>query len=192
MAGRVALLGWGSLLWEDSSTFDEWHELWQCDGPSLRIEFSRVSSSRGGALTLVIDPGNGIPVQVAWCLSRRQTINEAIEDLRKREGAGVQNIGRIDTNGKAQCHDRESLAAIHAWGAERELDGIVWTDLRSNFAEKTGELFSVDAAIRYLTALKGETRTKAGEYFQRAPAFVRTPLRDAFNSRFGATTSSKP
>jgi hypothetical protein len=167
MAGWLAVLGWGSLLWEDRSIFDEWHEPWEYDGPFLRIEFSRVSSSRGGALTLVIDPENGVPVRVAWCLTRRQTINEAIEDLCKREGTKVQNIGMMAAHGKAACHDHESLAAIRAWAAERKLDGVVWTDRRSNFAGKTGETFSVDSALRYLTGLKGETRTKAVEYFQR-------------------------
>jgi hypothetical protein len=104
----------------------------------------------------------------------------------------VQNIGRVAADGNSQCRDGESLAAIRAWGAERKLDGVLWTDLRSNFAKKTGEPFSLDAAIRYLTGLGSEARTKALEYLQRAPAFVRTPLRDAFNSRFGTTTPSKP
>jgi hypothetical protein len=134
MAGPVAVLGWGSLLWEDRSIFDEWHDPWEYDGPSLRIEFSRVSSSRGGALTLVIDPENGTSVRVAWCLTRRQTINEAIKDLCKREGTKVRNIGMIAAHGRAECHDHESLAAIRGWAAERKLDGVVWTDLRTNFA----------------------------------------------------------
>ena len=183
MARQVALLGWGSLLWEGGSVFDSWHEPWQCDGPPLRIEFSRVSSkSRGGALTLVIDPKNGVPARVAWCLSRRQTIGEAIEDLRKREQTAVRNIGRFAVTGEMGCCDAESLDSIGAWARERTLDGVVWTDLRSNFARKTGESFSVGAAMRYLKSLKGESRTRAVEYFQRAPSFVQTPLRKAFNS----------
>jgi hypothetical protein len=192
MTIRIALLGWGSLLWEGGNTFDYWHDAWQCDGPSLRIEFSRVSCSRGGALTLVIDPENGIPIRVAWCLSRRQSINEAIEDLRKREQTKVRNIGRITADGHAQCHHAESVNAIRTWAAERGLDGIVWTDLRGNFAKKVEGSFSVDAAMRYLTSLKGESRKKAVEYFRRTPSFVQTPLRDAFNSKIGATVPSKP
>ena len=191
MTVRIALLGWGSLLWEGGNTFDDWHEPWQCDGPSLRIEFSRVSTSRGGALTLVIDPENGVPVRVAWCLSRRQTIGEAIEDLRKREQTKTQHVGRIAADGQAQCHDGESHQAIHTWAAERELAGVVWTDLRSNFATKRREPFSIDAAMRYLKSLEGESRMKAVEYFQQAPSFVQTPLRDAFNSEMGALAQSK-
>jgi hypothetical protein len=62
----------------------------------------------------------------------------------------------------------------------------------SRYDQKTGETFSVDSAIRYLTGLKGETMAKAIEYLQRAPPFVRTPLREAFESKFGATTPSSP
>lgn len=191
MTVRIALLGWGSLLWEGGNTFDDWHEHWQCDGPPLRIEFSRVSSSRGGALTLVIDPENGVPIRVAWCLSRRQIIGEAIEDLHKREQTPVHNIGRFAVTGETNCHDIESLDSISAWATERELDGVVWTDLRSNFAKKVGEPFSVDVAMRYLKSLEGESRTKAVEYFQRAPSFVQTPLRNAFNSEIGELAPRK-
>ncbi len=182
MAGQIALLGWGSLLWEGGSAFDSRHEPWQYDGPPLRIEFSRVSKSRSGALTLVIDPKNKVPIRVAWCLSRRQTIGEAIEDLRKREQTPVRNIGRFDVTGEMNCRDPESLDSIGAWARELALDGVVWTDLRSNFARKTGEPFSVGAAMRYLKSLEGESRDKAVEYFKRAPSFVQTPLRKTFNS----------
>lgn len=191
MTVRIALLGWGSLLWEGGNTFDDWHEPWQCDGPSLRIEFSRISSSRKGALTLVIDPENGVPVRVAWCLSRRRTINEAIEDLRKREHTTVQNIGRFAVTGETDCRDMGSLDSINSWATERELDGVVWTNLRSNFAKKVGEPFSVDAAIRYLKSLEGESRTRAAEYLMRAPSFVQTPVRNAFNSETGELARSK-
>lgn len=191
MTVRIALLGWGSLLWEGGNTFDDRHEPWQCDGPSLRIEFSRVSSSRGGALTLVIDPENGVPVRVAWCLSRRQTIGEAIEDLRKREKTSVQNIGRLPITGDTDHRDSDTLNSICTWAKEHELDGAVWTDLQSNFATKRREPFSIDAAMRYLKSLEGESRTKAVEYFQRAPSFVQTPLRDAFNSEMDGLSQSK-
>lgn len=183
MTARIALLGWGSLLWEGGKTFDDWHEPWQCDGgPLLKIEFSRVSSSRGGALTLVIDPENGTAFSVAWCLSRRELVGEAIDDLCKREQTTERNIGRFGVAGEMGCHDTDSLNSIGTWAVERELEGVVWTDLRSNFAEKMGVPFSVDSALRYLNSLKGDSRKKAVEYFQRAPSFVQTPLRQAFGT----------
>ena len=184
MTARIALLGWGSLLWEGGEAFDDWHEPWQCDGgPSLKIEFSRVSSSRGGALTLVIDPENGTAFSVAWCLSRRKSIGEAVNDLRKREQTTEPNIGRFGVTGERGCRDTDSLNSIGTWAIERELDGVVWTDLRSNFAENLGEPFSVDSALRYLNSLEGESRMKAVEYFRRAPSFVQTPLQQAFGTQ---------
>lgn len=38
---KIALLGWGSLLWDKRPEFDEYHEPWQFDGPELPLEFSR-------------------------------------------------------------------------------------------------------------------------------------------------------
>jgi hypothetical protein len=33
MQPQIAILGWGSLLWEDRPEFDEWHDNWRSDGP---------------------------------------------------------------------------------------------------------------------------------------------------------------
>jgi hypothetical protein len=41
----AAILGWGSLLWEEREAFNENHGPWKNDGPALKVEFSRVSSS---------------------------------------------------------------------------------------------------------------------------------------------------
>ncbi len=63
---RIAILGWGSLLWDKRPDFDEQHDDWQFDGPVLPLEFCRVSSSRGGVLTLVIDPVHGTSCPAAY------------------------------------------------------------------------------------------------------------------------------
>ena len=180
MNEQIALLAWGSLLWDDDEEFDAWHKPWHhTGGPTLRIEFSRISKSRSGALALVIDPENGSSVLVSWSISRRPTITQAVEDLRKREKTNTNCIGMCSLAGNARGFDKDSLAVIRAWAVERKLGGVVWTDLRSNFEEGTGKPFSVDAAVRYLKALQGDGRKKAFEYIQRAPAFVHTRLRTA-------------
>ena len=56
---KIAILGWGSLLWDRQAEFDKHHDDWQFDGPSLQLEFSRVSESRKDALTLVVDTNHG-------------------------------------------------------------------------------------------------------------------------------------
>ena len=61
---RISILGWGSLIWESRPAFDDLHGAWHPDGPTLKLEFSRVSlKTRLGALTLVIDPfaRRGVP-----------------------------------------------------------------------------------------------------------------------------------
>jgi hypothetical protein len=107
-------------------------------------------------------------------------IAEAIEDLRRREKTGTQYIGSIAIDGHHQCHDEGSYQAILSWTLRKRLAGVVWTDLRTNFAKCRREPFSIDAAMRYLKSLEGESLMKAAEYFQNAPSFAQTPLRDAF------------
>ena len=102
MADQIAILGWGSLLWDKRRDFDKWHGAWQFDGPILKIEFSRISSSRLGALTLVLDSVNGSDNQVAYCQSMRGNLSEAVEDLRIREGTSLANVGYIHRDGSAR------------------------------------------------------------------------------------------
>ena len=181
MRERIALLGWGSLLWDKDKEFDERHGRWHQDGPMLKLEFSRISKSRGHALTLVIDPENGMDAQVRWSLSRRPRIADAMDDLRKREKTSRKYIGAYSVAGDRSGRDENALSAIEDWAGERGLEGVVWTDLPSNFEDETGKRFSVDAAIGYLKTLRGDDREKAFRYIENAPAFVRTPLRMAFS-----------
>ena len=39
MPPQIAILGWGSLLWEERPEFDKRHDGWRCDGPSLKLDF---------------------------------------------------------------------------------------------------------------------------------------------------------
>ena len=175
MKKRIALLGWGSLLWECNKEFDDWHEPWQSDGPTLKIEFSRISSSRCRALTLVIDPNNGNANSVYWALSRRSELSDVIQDLKKREKTRCSKfIGRFSFGGDEHSFDSRSLSAIHFWANERGLYGVVWTDLPCNF-----DTFSVDNALQHLQSLDGRARAKALDYIQNAPDSIQTPLRIA-------------
>src|SRR5690349_10640127 len=144
----IAILGWGSLLWEGGRDFEEQHEPWQYDGPTLRIEFSRVSDSRLGALTLVVDDKCGSPAKVAWCLSKRQTVEDAICDLRSREGTTVENIGHIRLHALHTpfADPAASQDLIINWARQKDLNAVIWTALKSNFQKKTLRPFSVDAA----------------------------------------------
>ena len=179
---KIAILGWGSLLWEEGKLFEDQHTAWRYDGPPLKLEFSRISSkSRLGALTLVIDPEHGALTTVAWCLSKRNDPMDVICDLRCREGTIWQNIGRVFLGNMRRnfSHDKASRKAIVSWARAEQLDMVVWTDLQSNFREKRNLPFSLEASLSYLQILPAEAKAKAVEYVWKAPDFVQTPLRQA-------------
>lgn len=185
MVDHIAILGWGSLLW-DAHPFDALHGSWQDDGPILKIEFSRISKSRSGALTLVLDPVNGALNQVAYCLSKRSNLFQAVEDLKLRESTIRNKIGFVEANGTKNSCNPESLDSITAWAAARKLGGVVWTDLPSNFGKETRELFSPQRAMAYLDALDEEGAKAALEYIRKAPRSIRTPLREAYTHRLNS------
>jgi hypothetical protein len=178
MPPQTAILGWGSLLWEERPEFDEWHDDWRPDGPTLKLEFSRVSSSRLGALTLVVDPDHGAPTSVAWCLSKRRDPDDAVADLRCREGCPIRYIARMNVVADTSSADK-SEEGIAPWACARGLDVVVWANLPSNFVNKVKKPFSIREAIEYLKRLPTPAKVKAAEYIWRAPEFVRTPLRRA-------------
>src|SRR5258708_22816221 len=178
---EIAILAWGSLLWEGGREFDDWHDEWHYDGPSLKIEFSRISNRRLGALTLVIDDECGSPVTVAWCRSKRRNVDDAIRDLRGREDTITENIGRVVLNHKGEPSSNSTTKSdpIVTWASEKKVDAVIWTALTSNFADKTEQPFSLNAVIAYVKALNVEGKLKAAEYVWRAPTFVQTPIRTA-------------
>ena len=180
MPPQTAILGWGSLLWEGGAEFDRWHDDWRYDDPSLKLEFSRVSTSRLGALTLVVDPQHGAATTVAWCLSKRKDPDDAVADLRCREGCAVRYVGRLNLPATpGHLPKLEGAADIATWAATRKLDVVIWTALESNFESEVKKPFTVQEATAYLKRLPAPAKVKAAEYIWRAPEFVRTSLRKA-------------
>lgn len=97
---HIYILGWGSLIWDKRPEFDDYHGPWQSDGPTLKLEFSRISQkTRLGALTLAIDPSNGVSCRVAYTRSTRKDPNDAICDLRSREGTVLNRVGVMFLDG---------------------------------------------------------------------------------------------
>lgn len=183
MTPHIAILGWGSLLWDEHPDFDGQHGEWKLDGPELQIEFSRISQSRQGALTLVIDPTNGVGCQVAYTASTRRDADDAICDLRSREGTTRSNIGFYFADGsRSQSKDKGTLATVKTWATAKNIDVVVWTDLPTNFEIQQSRKFSVESALAYLRKLDAKAKAGASEYVWCAPDFVRTPLRTALEA----------
>lgn len=176
----IAILGWGSLLWDKRPEFDKHHGDWEASGPILPIEFCRVSESRGGALTLVIDHEFGEPCTCAFSISTRKNPDDVISDLRCREGTTLANIGYYFADGTRQYAQSEAtLTAVQAWAHTKNLDVVVWTDLKSNFLTRSlvKSPFSVPNAVGHLQLLPSDAKANAAEYIWRAPTLVDTPLR---------------
>lgn len=177
MTMRIAILGWGSLLWDADAEFDQHHHNWQLNGPTLNLEFSRKSARREGALTLVIDGKNGSACSVAFCMSKRNSVEEAITDLASRENTPKKNIGFLASDGSRHGRDEEAIAAIAKWAGNNSVESVVWTDLSSNFDE-----FSIQTALIYVQSLPPGGIAKAKEYVRCARSFVKTPLRAALEA----------
>jgi len=182
---KTAIIGWGSLIWDERPEFDEQHEGWQYDGPQLRLEFARVSESRKNALTLVLCPQGGL-CQVAYSFSRRNDPDDAICDLRCREGTILKNIGFYFADGsRRRACDVESAKNIGVWALGKSIDVVVWTDLPCNFSEKSApkKPFTIENALAHIQSLDDEGKAKAAEYVWRAPQFISTPLRKVLQSQ---------
>ena len=175
---KIAILGWGSLIWEPREDFKKYTGSWLEDGPVLPIEFSRISNSRNGALTLVIDPDNGSQVRTKYTLSKRKEPEDALCDLRTREGTILRHIGLIDLkNNVCRGHWTFIIDKIKLWAVQKQLRAVIWTDLPSNYVEKTKEVFNPAKAIEYLKRLDQEGQKLAKEYIHKAPVEVQTDFR---------------
>lgn len=174
------ILGWGSLLWDEGDYPLVLRSEWTAGGPTLPLEFSRVSDSRKGALTLVLDPETGAECAVSFAVSSRRHMEDVICDLRCREGTVSRRIGFIDLVSGAQRANVHPASAdlIRHWAEKRNLSSVVWTDLPSNFDENGRGRFNVKAATTYLLSLDAEGARKAKEYIDRAPPAIQTPLRE--------------
>jgi len=183
----IAVLGWGSLLWAEGVL--DLATAWSRGGPQLPIEFSRVSESRAGALTLVLDPQNGEWNSTWFAISSQRNLNDAIRSLSRREHTDPESIGYVNCR-NAQCRSHvlpSASRAISDWAAENDIDAVIWTDLPSNFGEvdktkfadveRPNMAFTVDNAVEYLYGLRTDGAAKAREYIKKAPPEVDTPLR---------------
>ena len=198
----LAILGWGSLLWDTDSpkgraflsTLEHKHpnNTWtRTDaikrpdgGLRLNLEFSRVSATRKGALTLVIDPvhctyDDRSPVYYAE--TRRTSIDAVVNDLAVREGTAAANIGVWERSHDSMRIAEFPLNQIEAWARDTEFTGVVWTNLQCNYDSAIEDPrfvpFASDTATDYLKSLPHNVQQEAVGYICRAPSTIDTALR---------------
>lgn len=181
MTQRIAVLGWGSLVWQPVNAHGDVavHPPWHHDGPALPVEFARISAD--GRLTLVVLPGYSHRSPVLWARSRLESLPAARSALAAREtGSPLERIHGITRSGRPLGEpDPRVVAPVRSWLEERPLGAVIWTGLPpgERWAAGRVEGFSEDGALAYAAGLSGEARRRAAEYVRRAPPQINTPLR---------------
>ncbi len=184
MKDRILILGYGSLIWDLDDLAPKVRGEWaMAAGPSLPLEFSRVSPKRKLSLVVVIDAANGDPCPTHVIESARDGVAEAVVDLAARERTEVAHIGWVDIGAGTRHSQREGVAErVLDWCGRVGARGAVWTDLDGNFEQATGAPFTVERGLAYLRGLEGESLAAAREYIDGAPAATDTPLRRALGA----------
>lgn len=180
---KIAVIGWGSLIWDGQCLDVE--PSWRENGPMLPVEFGRFSGRNRLTLVLV----DGVPLQrTLWSLSKKESIGAAIENLGKREGTSVKNIGRW-----SRCGGPSSISGIASMMAQWAMalgvdgvDGAVWTALGPNTTDGKDGLVPSEERVNYLKRLVVAGKAEAArEYVERAPAQVETLLRQRIRKELG-------
>jgi hypothetical protein len=181
---KIAAIAWGSLVWNPGSLKNI--NGWYSDGPFLPIEFARISN--GGRLTLVIFPGSE-KVQTLWDMMDCTTLDEAIENLRRREGTTENNIGviRLKPEKITSAQPKPITNEIIKWAEDNNLDAVIWTDLPANFTNERGKPFDSDNVIEYLYTLPSDKKGHAEEYIRKTPMQIKTKMRQVIEKRIGWT-----
>jgi hypothetical protein len=176
---KIAILGWGSLIWQPKELAYNKTFGWQKDGPILPIEFARIS--KDGRLTLVITE-NGTKVPVLFTLSNYHNLEEAVLNLAVREGSGRNSIG-------SYCKNKDTFSSkfrfedeLKNWIKNTGFDAVIWTNLGENWNIKNekGDIIrqiEPERRIEYLKELKGNTSAIAEEYIRRTPIEINTDFR---------------
>jgi hypothetical protein len=207
---NVAILGWGSLIWDPRDlklTSDVWHP----DGPHLPVEFVHISdaSTLAPRLTLVLYEASWVQnVLTLWNLSPIDDLDSARRNLAKREGittadpldriayvkAGPEPLDQRSqlTSITTAPKRRVVLGQIDAWLSVHGFGAAIWTDLaytaelgQQDAQGVRGLPTENDAALWLHELVKAGRAKSAEEYLRRAPAQVRTLVRERAERDFG-------
>jgi hypothetical protein len=184
---KIAILGWGSLVWNpENLEIDKTkgQNGWLSDGPMLPIEFARISND--GRLTLVIVPGKD-EIKTLYSISRFVDLDHVILDLACREGCPKSKIGYF-VKSEGTYHSKSNIRNnIESWiiNQKEEIEAVIWTDLSMNFKEKIGVELSLENVINYLRYQPQDVKVKTEQYIRRAPTVVNTAIRRITETEFG-------
>jgi hypothetical protein len=146
----IYYIAWGSLLWNFKSLKIETE--WTKSNIKFPLNFSRISDSGQGRLTLVIDK-TGKMNNVYYARTSFSNLNTAIEKLKTREKTSYKNIGyiHIESNTfRTSLLDDKKIHELINFAKKNKIDGLVWTEIPPNFNEVFGKPYSKENAIEYI------------------------------------------
>lgn len=182
---KIAILGWGSLIWQPKELKFETNIGWIENGPILPIEFARIS--KDGRLTLVIT-ANGTDVKTLYSVSSFDSLELVVLNLAVREGSGRKSIGYYDkTKDEISPKGFPFEKNIKNWIQTTDFDGVIWTNLpeKLNLGNVTKTEKDPDGRINYLQNLKGNQSALAEEYIRNTPKQINTKYRKLISETLG-------
>ena len=177
----IACLGWGSLIWCPGNLPVG---KWQCDGPSVNVEFVR--QSKGNRLTLVLYSG-AEPMRSYWACMAVDSLKDAVKHLADRECIKC-NIKKNIKCWSTGYKDPPNIDGLGSWASQRGIDHVIWTALGPKFCSEDGRAPTEDEAVAYLRKLSVKCITaNAKEYVRKAPPQIRTAYRRRIEHCLGWT-----
>ena len=107
------------------------------------------------------------------------TLDEAKSQLAEREGVSEKNIKYsigFWNRESGKTHGRVS-AQIGQWAESKDLDAVVWTNLKWGLKDSRGKVPTYNEVLTHLKDLPHEKRKTAEEYIRRAHVQIDTEFR---------------
>jgi hypothetical protein len=184
---QIAVIGWGSLI--SSPGVLGLQSRWHRDGPSLPVEFARISG--GNRLTLVIHlPSRN--QQTLWAVAASDNLSQVRESMREREGTQLNLIHTASADGVFSDGVADCLKeSVSAWLRQKpHLSACTWTGLTSNWEKERKSIYSPADAVQYLRGLDNPAR--AHEYVQTTPSQIQTVARTLIRAQLGWQDAELP
>jgi len=183
----IYYIAWGSLLWNFKSLRIETE--WTKSNIKFPLNFSRISDSGQGRLTLVIDK-TGEPNNVYYAKTTLSNLNTAIEKLKTREKTVIKNIGFINIPSntfRTSLLDDKKIHELINFAKKNKIDGLIWTEIPPNFNEAFGKPYSKESAIEYIESKHDNKKVynKILEYIFLSKIYgnIKTPLSTTLTKR---------
>lgn len=173
----IVCLGWGSLIWEQKEL--KIRGEWKADGPQIAVEYLR--QSRDGRITLVIDDIGNHKFPVLWAEMNFSELEQAKENLRKREGTTINHIGFWKTDDAPPA----AIPDLADWARSKKADAVLWTALPPKFNGANGRRPTLQEVISHLDTLEHAGKARAEEYMRNTPKQIKTPYRAQLEEHLG-------